>query len=30
LRAADAVVGADQPLLKVADSTVGQGRYLHF
>src|SRR6185503_913042 len=27
LRAADAVVGADQPLLKVADSTVGQGHY---
>ena len=25
LRAADAVVGADEPLLKVADSTVGQG-----
>ena len=27
LRAANAVVGADQPLLKVADSTVGQGHY---
>src|SRR4030095_3713918 len=27
LRAADAVIGADQPLLKVADSTVGQGHY---
>ena len=27
LRAADTVVGADQPLLEVADSTVGQGHY---
>ncbi len=26
LRAADAVVGTDQPLLEVADSTVGQGQ----
>jgi len=25
LRAADAVVGTDQPLLEVADGTVGQG-----
>ena len=27
LRAADAVVGTDQPLLEVADSTVSQGQY---
>ena len=28
LAAADTVVGTDQPLLKVADRTVSQGRYL--
>jgi len=27
LRAADPMVGTDQPLLEVADSTVGQGHY---